>query len=337
MNEKRILGQYFTKENVWLKPQILDFIKSSNCSVVYDPFAGGGDILKAIAKTDTKLEVMGLDIDSKLGWKSNDSLLHIPHIDNAIIVTNPPYLTNYSAARKGLLSERLIRYFNDNPSYSDVYLIALEKMLDAQDYVVAIIPETFINSNFKKKNLLHSITVLEENPFTDTQTPVLVACFDSKKKSLKDIKVYCNDRFVNYLGIIENLRLVPRNTIEMKFNDIDGWLGVRCVDATDPNNMLKFDKKEHFNYDWDSNIKISSRLLTLISIDIPTEQREVFVEECNRILLNLRSETDDIIFSPFKGNMKNGRRRRRLDFKSCRAIIEKAYNNIYQQERENAA
>jgi len=32
------------------------------------------------------------------------------------------------------------------------------------------------------------------------------------------------------------------------------------------------------------------------------------------------------MLSPFKGNMKNGVRRRRLDFQTCRAIIERAYH-----------
>ena len=45
-NEKRKLGQYFTKKDLWLKPQILHFIKNSNCTIAYDPFAGNGDLLK---------------------------------------------------------------------------------------------------------------------------------------------------------------------------------------------------------------------------------------------------------------------------------------------------
>jgi len=57
-------------------------------------------------------------------------------------------------------------------------------MLKSQNNVVAIIPETFINSNFKKKNYLHSITVLEENPFEDTDSPIIIACFDGKYKKL---------------------------------------------------------------------------------------------------------------------------------------------------------
>lgn len=327
MNEKKkiIYGQFFTKGSVWLREHIKKFILDSKTDLAYDPFAGAGDLLN-VAKELGYSRIEGLDVDANLNWKLNDSLELIPHLDNAIIITNPPYISNYSATRKKV-GENLKKYF-DASNYDDVYLIALDKMLDAEDYVVAIIPETFINSNYQQKNRLHSITILEENPFDDTDTPVLVACFDGKEKSLSEVKVYKNDKYVNSLGNIENMRLIPNKNIKMIFNDKSGWLGVRCVDTTNPNDMLKFDFKENIDYDWDNGIKVSSRLLTLIQIDIPESKRKAFIDACNYILNITREQTDDIIFSPFKGNMKNGRRRRRLDFITCRAIIEKAYYKI---------
>ena len=52
---------------------------------------------------------------------------------------------------------------------------------------------------------------------------------------------------------------------------------------------------------------------------------------CNKILNDIRNKSHDLILSPFKGNMKNGVRRRRLDFYTCRAIIEKAYEVVVQK------
>lgn len=37
------------------------------------------------------------------------------------------------------------KYFE---KHTDLYQLALDKMLEAQDYVVAIVPETYINSSF---------------------------------------------------------------------------------------------------------------------------------------------------------------------------------------------
>ncbi len=60
MKQKKVeLGQFFTKEALWLKPQVLQFIKSSKASIAYDPFAGGGDLLKISSRYGiNKIKVM---------------------------------------------------------------------------------------------------------------------------------------------------------------------------------------------------------------------------------------------------------------------------------------
>lgn len=182
MNNKKVkLGQFFTKDSIWLKPQIIDFIKKSNCSIAYDPFAGGGDLLNVVQSISNIKKVKGLDIDPSLTWELNDSLNFIPHIDDAIIITNPPYIAKQSASKKKI---DLSNYFK-NSIYDDVYLIALDRMLEAQQFVVAIIPESFLNSSYKQKDRIHSITILEENPFEDTENPVCVVCFDNVIKKRK--------------------------------------------------------------------------------------------------------------------------------------------------------
>lgn len=321
--KKRVYGQFFTKSDLWLKKQVGDFIIESKMRTAYDPFAGNGDILNALKGVGSIHRTIGLDIDKSLGWKYNDSLLNIPKVEGSIIVTNPPYISNYSASRKRI-SKGLEKYYKDS-IYNDVYLIALDKMLMFHQYVVAIIPETFINSNYSNKYKLHSITILEENPFDDTENPVLVACFDSEFKDIHSVKVYKNDMYIDTLGNLYDMRLKPHNDLKCVFNDKNGWLGIRCVDSTSPDNMLKFDYKDNINYDWDKGIKSSSRLLTLVDVDIDDKKKDDFIVKCNYILNDIREKTQDIILSPFKGNMKNGRRRRRLDFLTCRAIIEKAY------------
>ena len=44
LNKKRDLGQFFTKNQVWLQPQIIEFISSVKTDSVLDPFAGNGDL-----------------------------------------------------------------------------------------------------------------------------------------------------------------------------------------------------------------------------------------------------------------------------------------------------
>lgn len=322
--KKRSLGQFFTEGDTWLHSQIVDFIKKSGASEVYDPFAGSGCLLRTIEKRIGGFtKYIGLDIDLSLPWKRNDSLVSIPERPDAIVVTNPPYLSNYSAARKKL-DKSVLSYF-EMTDYDDLYLLALDRLLAAQGNVVAIVPETFVNSSYRRKDRLHSITILQSNPFHDTDTPVVVACFDKKSKSFAEIKVYKDDNYVSTLKRVEDSRIRPAHTIQVNFNDPNGWLGVRCVDTTDPSDTLRFDYKENIDYDWTGGIKVSSRLLTLLSVDVPENVRPDFILSCNHILSSLRSASADVIFSPFKGNMKNGMRRRRLDFATCRAIVERAY------------
>ena len=327
LRHKKTLGQFFTEGSCWLRPQVVAFIRATKCKKAYDPFAGTGCLFDPVQQAVPEIEkCIGLDIDRNLGWPINDSLVNIPHAENAVIVTNPPYISNYSAARKKIGTD-LKKYF-DSTDYDDVYLLALDKMLEAQKNVVAIIPETFINSPYRQKHLLKSITILEDNPFLDTDTPVVVVCFDSIEKPYSEIQIYKDSEFVCTLDDVERCRMVPDNSVKLKFNDPDGWLGVRCVDTTDPNNMLHFDFKENIDYNWEKGIKVSSRLLTLISMDVPEKKRQAFIDECNSILDEVRTRSHDIILSPFKGNMKNGVRRRRLDFMTCRAIIERGYHKV---------
>ena len=325
MSEKKIkLGQFFTKESLWVKPQIEEFIINSKCKIAYDPFAGSGDLLNVASEKLFFENIKGLDIDETLGWETNDSLLNIPHIDNAIIITNPPYIAKQSASRKKI---DLSKYFSIS-NYDDVYLIALDKMLQAQEFVVAIIPESFINSSYKQKGRLSSITILEENPFEDTENPVCVACFDGKVKPSDEINIYKNAEYVNTLQDILDIRIEPTHKINIVFNSLNGWLGLRAIDSTDDKLFINFDFKNNIKYDWEHNIKVSSRHLTLIDIDIPQNLRSDYINECNRIMKDIRKDSSDVLLTPFKGNTKSGVRRRRLDFRLARAIMEEAYNNL---------
>ena len=65
-NEQKIkLGQFFTRQKFWLKPQIIDFILNSKCSIAYDPFAGAGNLIN-ISKLYGINKIIGLDIDLSL-------------------------------------------------------------------------------------------------------------------------------------------------------------------------------------------------------------------------------------------------------------------------------
>ncbi len=322
--KKTSLGQFFTKNHFWLKDHILEFIEKTDADIAFDPFAGGGDLLK-VAKKIGFSKTLGFDIDRALGWKVNDGLKKINKIEKSIIITNPPYLTNYSAKRKKIY-KRVSQYF-EACGYDDIYQLAIEKCMENNDYGLMIIPETFINSSFPK-NRLESVTIIEDSMFNDTENPICVICFDKRFKCYNEIKVYKNENYVGTLGELEKMRKIPRKSVNIKFNSLGGQIALRAVDTTRAEKPIKFMKPEEIDYDL-STIKVSSRLITLIKMSIEEKMLNQIIEYSNSILSEFRKETSDILLSPFKGNKKNGERRRRLDYQTARAILEEAYEKIY--------
>lgn len=318
--KKRSLGQFFTKNHFWLKDHILEFIKKTKSEIAFDPFAGGGDLLK-VANEIGFSKTIGFDIDKSLSWETNDGLKYIAKIEKSIIITNPPYLTNYSAKRKGIY-ENVSQYF-ESCNYDDVYQLAIEKCMENNDYGIMIIPETFINSSFPKHRL-ESITIIEDLMFNDTENPICVICFDKRHKSYDEIKVYKNENYIGTLGTLEKMRKIPRKHIDIKFNSLKGQIALRAVDTTKVDRPIQFMRPEEIDYDL-STIKVSSRLITLIELVIEEKFLNQIIEYSNNILFDFRKETNDILLSPFKGNKKNGERRRRLDYQTARSILEEAY------------
>ncbi len=315
MDRKRNLGQFFTTKKVWLQPQIQDFIKQSGCLSVLDPFAGSGDLLTQIQTLGIS-RTRGYDIDPNLLWEINNGLEKVTS-SKSIVVTNPPYLAKNSAQRRHLDS---VKYFEGN-EYTDLYQLALEKCLEGHNYVVAIIPETYLLTGLFV-NRLHSITILETNPFEDTDCPVCVVCFGPNELKYSEMQVYKDAQALGDMFSFMAKRKQYHRTATIIFNRKDGNLGLRGIDGQGSENRIRFCLPKDLNYNVE-NIKVSSRALTLIHVRAKSNIARL-VDEANKILEKYREDTYDVWLAPFKGNNKEGKRRRRLDFQTARAIIEEA-------------
>jgi len=319
---KKDLGQFFTVNKSWVKPHIKRFIYSFNKHTVVDPFAGNGDLLNLAEELGFK-KLIGFDIDPSLGWEINDSLISIPKIDNAIVITNPPYLAKNSAKR---INSKSYKYFEDN-NYEDLYQLAIEKVLKQYEGAVFIIPETFIRTNLFAQYIEH-ITILEENLFEDTECPICIACFRKNKTFFDDLiyDIYKNESFICDSSEIKYrlLRYKPKKTYNVKFNMQDGNLGLRAIDGVDPKNRIKFCLPHELDYK--EEIKESSRAITLIEIDFNVNKQ--FINLLNYFLEDYRARTHDIFLAPFKNNNKAGKRRRRLDYKLARDLINKTLETM---------
>lgn len=316
MTKKIELGQFFTKKDIWIRPHIQKFINSINFDKIIDPFAGGGHLL---APFRANYPVAGYDIDPTLTWPINDGLKGIPSHPTDLCITNPPYLAKTTATR--FKRTGTFQYFNLFPEFDDLYLMGLDQCLKSFPYGIALIPETYLLHPKKTKRLI-SATVLEENPFDDTDFPVVVIIWGPEDQA--DYDIYKND---TYLGTYNSLiNKVPKTTkldkSLIKFNDVNGNLGIICIDKGDVIGGIRFTTPDQIT----GPIKVSSRTATKVMIPNQIDINN-FIVQCNQLLATYRQETFDVFMAPFKGNDQTGARRRRLDFSTARLIIENALQN----------
>jgi hypothetical protein len=324
-------GLFLTRKALWLTSQIEEFITRAlhDGGALIDPFAGEGHLL-SVCQQKFNCSVLGYDVVPGK-WSINDSLLSIPIHNNGVIVTNPPYLAKHSAKRKGVYNS-VSAYF-EKFDFDDLYQLALYQCIKAARYTVAIIPETFLNSDFPKCQL-DRVVILENNPFEDTENPVCVACFDSQSQKGQG-KIYVGEEYCGTYADIFRHRQSTSRSNRIIFNDPKGNLALRAVDSTDPKSRMGFAPANGFDYSRE-NIKVSSRLLTYISIKgITDSSMQELIRAANEKLEALRSVTFDLIFSPFKGNNKIGKRRRRLDYELARFLLSSALADIENQRELN--
>jgi hypothetical protein len=323
--DKVSLGSFYTTKSGWLTDEVRRFLKKAlieSKGRLLDPFAGDGHLLDAI-KADSILgkhvkQVAGFDIQGEI-WPKNDSLVAIPNPQRAVIVTNPPYLANHSAKRKGV--DQLVAKYFSNSTQKNLYRIALENALASADCVVAIIPETFLLSTFPKHRLVLAV-VIQDALFGDTDAPALVACFSKEVRD--DAHIFTGNQSIGNLSEILAVResKAPKNRIV--FNDSNGRIGLRAVDGSDGKTPIAFVAAKDFDYPSDS-VAVSSRLMTYLDLpDVGESDLGAVINQANRILREIRLSSGDLVLAPFKGNDRNGKRRRRLDYGLARKILNQA-------------
>lgn len=321
MQSKRELGQYYTQENPFNHPLFKEWMNLVNIGEesILEPFAGANNILKLMDKSGYHNSWKCYDIDPSVEnvfpqyeVEYRDTIENFP-TGYRICVTNCPYLGKSSARR---------RKINYPWEEDDLYKVCLNRMLSNCDYVAAIIPESFITANIHK-NRIWGIISLSCKMFNDTDCPVCLALFTPQKPDF--VKIYSNE---TYLGTIEELSKIDltgdTKYHEWTFNDKEGTIGVKTVDGQKSNDCKFFDG----NLIKPENIKISSRAFTRISGLPDNIDKDFFLKTCNEILNKYRNETKDILMTSFKGLRKDGKYRRRLDFRTVRCIMNQALRRI---------
>jgi hypothetical protein len=233
-----------------------------------------------------------------------------------VIVTNPPYLANHSAKRKGV--DQLVAKYFANSTQKNLYRIALENALASADYVVAIIPETFLLSTFPKHRLVLAV-VIQDSLFGDTDAPALVACFGKNESA--NAHIFTGNQSIGTLTEILALRESTATKRTIVFNNPKGRIGLRAVDGSDGESPIAFMQASEFDYS-SRKVMVSSRLMTYLDLpDLSDQEIDSIIIRANAALKKIRKDSGDLVLAPFKGNDKNGRRRRRLDYALARKLL----------------
>jgi hypothetical protein len=316
------LGSFYTTKSGWLTPEVRVFLGRAleqSKGNLLDPFAGDGHLITSV-KEDAALsakvvKATGFDIQGTT-WPINDSLLEIPNPNRAVILTNPPYLANHSAKRKGVSS--LVSKYFERSTQKNLYMIALENALASADYVVAIIPETFLLSSFPKDRL-ELVVVIQDSLFADTDAPALVACFT--KDDCADAHVFTGNQSIGTLSEILALRDSTAPKQKIVFNEPKGRIGLRAVDGSDGKSPIAFIAAKDFSYP-SKSVAVSSRLMTYLELpELSDSEVSKLISKANANLSEIREASGDLVLAPFKGNDRNGKRRRRLDYALARKIL----------------
>jgi hypothetical protein len=168
--------------------------------------------------------------------------------------------------------------------------------------------------------------VIQDSLFGDTDAPALVACFT--KESCVDARVFTGNQSIGTLSEILALRESSAPKRKIVFNDPRGRIGLRAVDGSDGESPIAFMPASEFDYS-SRKVMVSSRLMTYLDLpDLSDDEIDSIIIRANSALKRIRKDSGDLVLAPFKGNDRNGRRRRRLDYALARRILNGACHGI---------
>lgn len=305
LRDKRKNGQYFTENNPFSNAGFLEW--ASDCELhnqaILEPFAGSNNLIHMLQEMDQCHRFVSYDIAPRdRDVQPRDTLAHFP-TDFNVCITNPPYLARNSAKRRGLSYP--------DTRYDDLYKFSLHKCLAYCENVGAIIPASFLNAGLFRDRLSHYV-LLNRKMFHETDHPVCLALF---KRLSKNVKIYEGNTYVGLLNELEQKAPKPNKSLEVKFNEKTGALGLIAVDNT-IGPSIRFCEGTEID---PHKVGHSSRSITRIKIDRSVTSR--LIAHLNSTLDRFRAETYDIFLTPFKGLRKDHKYRRRLDYKLARDII----------------
>ena len=308
-------GRYYTEGNPFMHKAFKDWcgLIPENTPII-EPFAGGCNIPRLLREIGSNADWRCYDISPDRRVKDfkitkRDTITNFPR--SRVVITNPPFLAKNSAKRKGLSFPK--------SKYDNLYKHCLDLILRKSDYAAIILPDSFISTPEMKERVT-AIISLNEKMFRDTDYPVCLALFTPEYTD--DFPLYIGDTRIGTYKGLQNIIHSDTNN-EWTFNSPTGSIGTICIDSSTPSIRFIVGNEIPQNA-----IKVSSRAYTRISGLPASVSLSEFISRCNEVLQQYRKDTQDIIFTSFKGLRKDGKYRKRIPFSTIRLIMDCALGSL---------
>lgn len=273
--------------------------------VILEPFAGANNLIDMLQELGHCKHYRSYDLyPQSLSVQSRDTLSDYP-TGYRVCITNPPWLYKSSASRRGLPFPET--------EFDDLYKHCLSLCLKYSSYVAALIPASFLQSKLFRQRL-EKIIFIHKKLFSYTDNPVCLALF--QEEMVKDTQIYLDNKLIGMLGKLEsylpNSKTASSRSIQ--FNAIKGPLGFISID-NNSSPSIRFCHGATLRH---HAIKISSRAITRIDgIDVT----DSLIDHLNERIDMIRASTYDVFLTAFKGLRKDGKYRRRMEYRLARDII----------------
>jgi len=301
--DKRTKGQFFTKANPFDCQAFMSWSRRAGIPQerVLEPFAGENSLIEHLKSLNKVDKWSSYDIDPKAtGVVKRDTIANFPKGYN-VCITNPPWLAKNSASVRGLP-------FPDT-HFDDLYKLALTRCLDHCGYVAALVPESFIRADLHQDRL-HTFISLTKSMFSDTTHPVGLALFDPEP--VDDVIIYSGKQRIGTLSRLKEYRPPAATAPEIRFNEVDGNLGLIALDNTREASIRFCNVTELKDY------HVSDKCRHITKLSVPWR---VNIRDCNNLIDEFRESTRDVLLTCYRGIRKDGMYRRRLDWSIARDII----------------
>jgi len=308
---KQLLGQYYTTTDPFNNSGAFQsWYQMVPKDTILEPFAGAGHLFSYV-----NAEWHGYDIEpNHPDVEYRNTLENFP-TGYRVCITNPPYLAKTVVSRKKLPVQLI---------HEDMYLDALQLMLDNCEYVAAIIPSTFWNQKLFKDRL-YAWDKFDMQLFSDTDAPAGVAYFVPHT-------VDKTRTFVNGKEIFLTSDNTPIKTdFPVRFNP--KGLAPILVNGIDTNKENNIHLRMMQDCDIPALVDAKGECKSTNRNHFPietTEVKEGDLDAINEMIEQWRTETQDFFLTSFKSPMTSGKYRKRISFLEVRWFLSKYYGTVGQ-------